>query len=102
MGGGASKKAYNLCELIRRDDQEQETSEFIAKANPKTFVISEFDGRYPVVVAAKLGKTRFVKQMLDRDTDGRYLHSLYLDGALLANCEGQTDSGTICLNCQPR
>ena len=98
MGGGASKKAFNLCELIRRDDQDEEASAYIAKANPKTFVIAEYDGRMPVVLAAELGKTRFIKQMLERDTDGRYLHSLYLDGALLANCEGQTDTGILSYN----
>ena len=95
MGGGASKKAFNLCELLRRDDTEEEAAEFIEKANPKTFVIGEYDGRIPFALAAKLGKARFVKQMFARDEDRQYLYGMYLDGALLSSCEGQTDSGNF-------
>ena len=95
MGGGASKKAFNLCELLRRDDKEEEAAEFIEKANPKTFVLGEYDGRIPFALAAKLGKARFVKQMFARDEDRQYLYGMYLDGALLSSCEGQTDSGNF-------
>lgn len=97
MGGGASKKAFNLCELLRRDDKEEEAAEFIEKANPKTFVLGEYDGRIPFALAAKLGKARFVKQMFARDEDRQYLYGMYLDGALLSSCEGQTDSELVAL-----
>ena len=97
MGAGAAKNAFNLCELIRRDDKEDEATEYIEKAKPKTFIIGEYDGRIPFALAAELGKTRFVKQMLARDEERRYMHSLYLDGALLSNCKGQTDSGNFCM-----
>lgn len=90
MGGGASSKAFNFNDLVRRHaDVEAEAT--IDKLPVKVFITeSKQASLAPIFFAAKMGKVNLVRKMLAKDTK-RIIDDVYSFKALYKNCEDQTN-----------
>eukprot|EP00750_Incisomonas_marina_P014125 INCI17606.2.p2 GENE.INCI17606.2~~INCI17606.2.p2 ORF type:complete len:259 (+),score=48.81 INCI17606.2:208-984(+) len=107
MGNGVTKAANTLTEILRSRENEERAAQLesaIASGNLKTWIQRSYDEKFPFVYAAELGLASAVFRLLDRDPpvldpkakkgakpERAIFARQFLDGALLANCKGETD-----------